>query len=123
MSEIRGDAWVDLTTQDLEEILDKYEIEILELLVRKTKKTKANAELAKKPDLHTYLIASLRGPDFEIQAATPENAWHKLVEREKENGVLWRTSDKFRNNAAVKSQGFTFYDPSDHTKGAWKLVE
>lgn len=54
-----------------------------------------------------YAFASLRGGDFQVHGTSPEDAWQYLCNREEENGVLWRTRDKYRNRAAVERQGFT----------------
>ena len=43
--------------------------------------------------MKTYMFASLRGLDFIIDGFTPEDAWARLCEREKENGSLWKTGD------------------------------
>lgn len=53
-----------------------------------------------------YLFASLRGEDFEIEGATPQEAWENLVEREKDSGSLWKAFDPVRNRFAVEMQGF-----------------
>lgn len=53
-----------------------------------------------------YLFASLRGKDFEIEGATPQEAWENLVEREKDSGSLWKAFDPVRNGFAVEKQGF-----------------
>jgi hypothetical protein len=58
-------------------------------------------------DMKTYLFASLRGDDFEIQGESPEDAWRNLVEKEKDNGSLWKTSDVMRNKYAVRHEGFS----------------
>lgn len=53
-----------------------------------------------------YVFASLRGEDFEVEGVTPLDAWQNLCSREAQNGSLWKTSDKYRNEQAVKLQGF-----------------
>lgn len=40
-----------------------------------------------------YEFASLRGPNFFIHGINPQDAWEKLVEREKDNGTIWRCHD------------------------------
>ena len=62
--------------------------------------------------MKTYLFASLFGVDFKIQGTSPENAWQNLVEREKETGSIWKTSDWTRNKTAVEKQGFSFLTPN-----------
>ena len=70
-----------------------------------------------------YLIASVRGKDFEVEGDTPEEALLNLYKTEKDNGSLWKTKDIYRNQKAVKNQGFTWFDPNDPMKGVWKLVQ
>ena len=45
--------------------------------------------------MNHYTFASCRGRNFEIAGNTPKEAWEKLVEREKDNGTLWRASDPY----------------------------
>jgi hypothetical protein len=70
-----------------------------------------------------YLIASVRGKDFEAEGDTPEEAWLNLFHAEKDNGTLWRVSDVYRNQRAVRDQGFTWFNPDDPMKGVWKLIQ
>lgn len=70
-----------------------------------------------------YLIASVRGKDFEAEGNSPEEAWLNLCEAEKDNGSLWRTKDIYRNQKAVKLEGFTWFDANNPIKGAWKLIQ
>lgn len=58
--------------------------------------------------LKKYLFASLRGGDFQIEGSSPEDAWSRLCEREKENGSLWKAMDKHRNKLAVENEGFSW---------------
>ena len=70
-----------------------------------------------------YLIATVRGKDFEAEGNTPEEAWLNLCKAEKNNGSLWKTKDIYRNQAAVNFEGFTWFDPNNPIKGAWKLIQ
>lgn len=72
--------------------------------------------------MNTYLIASVRGNDFLAEGNTPDQAWSNLCDKEKDNGSLWKTSDSHRNKTAVLKQGFTFFDASDPSKGAYKKI-
>lgn len=72
--------------------------------------------------MNRYFIASLRGSDFVAEGNTPEEAWENLCEKEKDNGSLWKTGDSHRNKTAVATEGFTFFDPNDPTKGAYKKI-
>lgn len=58
-----------------------------------------------------YVFASLRDQDFMIEGNDPKDAWLRLVEREKDNGSLWKTSDAYRNKCAVVKQGFSYLYP------------
>lgn len=69
-----------------------------------------------------YLIASLRGSDFLVEADNPCGAWEALFRRERENGSLWKTSCEYRNRVAVDKEGFTLFKEDDYTSGAWKEV-
>ena len=60
--------------------------------------------------MKNYLFASLLGDNFKINGENPWDAWFNLVQREKNNGTLWRVSDEFRNEEAVEKEGFTFLD-------------
>lgn len=60
--------------------------------------------------MNTYEFASLRGNNFIIDGYTPNDAWNRLVERERDNGSLWKTSDKYCNQAHVNNFGFSFLD-------------
>lgn len=68
-----------------------------------------------------YIFASLRGSDFETEGDDPLGAWYSLVDREKDNGTLWRCHDERRNRFAVEREGFTPFDPNDLTQPVWKL--
>lgn len=57
-----------------------------------------------------FMIASVRGKDFEIEGTDFANAWQNLCEREKDNGSLWKAMDSHRVKAAVERCGFTFFD-------------
>ena len=52
--------------------------------------------------MNHYTFASCRGPDFEIDGENPQEAWEKLVEREKDNGTIWRASDPYMVQALIK---------------------
>ena len=69
-----------------------------------------------------YKIASLRGSDFIVQAVSPEDAWLKLCEQEKDNGSLWKTSCEYRNKAAVEQEGFTLFVHGEYSSGAYKEI-
>lgn len=43
--------------------------------------------------MKTFEFASLRGKNFRIQGETVEQAYANLVEREKDEGTLWRLHD------------------------------
>lgn len=58
-----------------------------------------------------YKFATVRGADFVIEGNDPKDAWLRLIEREKNNGSLWKTGDKFRNEWAVVKQGFSYLYP------------
>lgn len=73
--------------------------------------------------MNKYIFASSRGADFEAEGNTPEEAWKNLCKIEINNGSLWKTQDRFRNEKAVMNQGFTPFDRNDFTKPVWKLVE
>jgi hypothetical protein len=60
-----------------------------------------------------YIFASLRTPEFTIDGISPEDAWKRLCEREKNNGNLWKTSDVYRNRYAVENQGFSWLTKVD----------
>lgn len=53
-----------------------------------------------------YLFASSRGPDFESEGNSSQDAYRKLLEKEKYSGTLWRLSDPHRLKFAIKHQGF-----------------
>lgn len=73
--------------------------------------------------MRTYIIASVRGADFTVQAENPEEAWLKLVEQEYENGTLWRASDYHRNKYAVTKQGFICFVEGNYSAGVYKIME
>lgn len=56
--------------------------------------------------MKTYVFASCRGNDFVIQGDAPEEAWKALVQREMDNGNLWRCNDSYRNEFACENEGF-----------------
>ena len=66
-----------------------------------------------------YKFASLRGSDFVIEGDTPQDAWNNLCEREKNNGSLWKTQDRFRNKNAVHKQKFKYLDSKNPTSPAY----
>ena len=70
-----------------------------------------------------YIIASVRGKDFIVEAMSPDEAWVTLCAQEMHNGSLWKTSDSFRNRVAVEREGFTLFNPNEYTSGAWKEIE
>lgn len=73
--------------------------------------------------MNAYFIASVRGNDFLAEGNTPDQAWRNLCDKEKDNGSLWKTSDSYRNKTAVLKQGFTFFDVTNPSKGAYKKID
>lgn len=52
--------------------------------------------------MNMYEFASLRGKNFRAQGNTPEEAYQKLCEMYKDDGVLWRMSDGHMVKECVK---------------------
>lgn len=70
-----------------------------------------------------YKFASLRGSDFVIEGDTPQDAWNKLCEREKDNGSLWKTQDLFRNKNAVQKNKYKYLNSKDPNSPAYIEVK
>jgi hypothetical protein len=56
-----------------------------------------------------FTFASVRGEDFVVFEENIENAFKNLCEEEKDNGVLWRLFDFYRNSYAINNEGFIAY--------------
>ena len=69
----------------------------------------------------TYIFASLRGQDFEIEGSSPIDAWNNLCEREKDEGTLWRCFDEYRNKTAVDQFGFSYLGIVESSSVAYRV--
>ena len=69
-----------------------------------------------------YVIASVRGNDFQVEADSPREAWAILSIQEQNTGRLWRTSCEYRNRYAVEMEGFTLFIPDQYSSGAYKEI-
>jgi hypothetical protein len=69
-----------------------------------------------------YEFQSVRGKNFLVEGDNPQQAWRNLVNREKDNGTLWRCSDSYCNQYAVEHCGFTYLDSDNHYSPVYKEV-
>jgi hypothetical protein len=66
--------------------------------------------------MNTFIFCSGRGKDFVIQGENAQDAWSNLVEREKDNGTLWRCHDVYCNKYAITKLGFQFMVSGDYNE-------
>ena len=70
-----------------------------------------------------YIFANMRGKDFESEGASPLIAYENLCITEKDNGSLWKISDKIRNHNAVYFQGFEYLELPSGSRVAYKQID
>lgn len=73
--------------------------------------------------MKTFEFASLRGDDFIAHGETAEEAWKNLVDAEKDNGSIWKTSDPLRNKCAVELQGFSLMESENFYSPAYREIK
>lgn len=74
--------------------------------------------------MYTFKFASCRGADFTVQGDSPKDAYTRLVDREMENGTLWRLHDTIRNTFAIQKQGFRPLSTDRGAKGpVYRIVD
>ena len=69
-----------------------------------------------------YEFASLRGPNLKIDVPNGTN-WEEafqILTNQDEEGIVWRAFDSFRNQHAIKHEGFTF--GSQELPVAYKII-